>query len=82
MKARNGEPLGYKKVVWTTLITNTDYLPGLLTLEYSLKRVGSKYPLIALYTDSFPAEGTCGARRTAYPEAPYPLPAPIGSQRI
>ena len=43
--------------VWTTLITNTNYLSGLLTLDYSLKQVGTKYPLIALYTDAFPAEG-------------------------
>ena len=43
--------------VWTTLITNTKYLPGLLLLDYSLKKVGSKYPLVALYTDGFPAEG-------------------------
>lgn len=44
-------------LVWTTLITNTAYLKGLLTLEYSLRKVGSKYPLVALYTDTFPAEG-------------------------
>ncbi|KAL1869438.1 hypothetical protein VTK73DRAFT_3142 [Phialemonium thermophilum] len=43
--------------VWTTLITNTAYLPGLLTLDFSLKRVGSAYPLVALYTDTFPPEG-------------------------
>ncbi|ODQ77290.1 glycosyltransferase family 8 protein [Babjeviella inositovora NRRL Y-12698] len=43
--------------VWTTLITNTDYLPGLLALDYSLKRVGSKYPLVALYTDTFTEDG-------------------------
>ncbi|MCJ1396482.1 hypothetical protein MMC18_009372 [Xylographa bjoerkii] len=43
--------------VWTTLITNTKYLSGLLTLDYSLKKVGSKYPLVALYTDTFPEEG-------------------------
>jgi alpha-N-acetylglucosamine transferase len=43
--------------VWTTLITNTQYLPGLLTLEYSLRKVGSKYPLVALYTDTFEEEG-------------------------
>lgn len=45
------------KKVWTTLITNTAYLTGLLTLDYSLKKHGTKYPLIALYTDTFPAEG-------------------------
>lgn len=33
------------------------YLPGLLTLAYSLKRVKSTYPLLALYTDSLPPEG-------------------------
>lgn len=26
-------------------------------LDFSLKKVGSKYPLIALYTDTFPPEG-------------------------
>ena len=43
--------------MWTTLITNTKYLSGLLTLDYSLKKKQSKYPLIALYTDTFPEEG-------------------------
>ncbi|KAI9055564.1 hypothetical protein LZ554_000511 [Drepanopeziza brunnea f. sp. 'monogermtubi'] len=45
------------KRVWTTLITNTKYLSGLLTLDYTLKKVGSKYPLVALYTDAFPEAG-------------------------
>lgn len=49
-------PIESKKV-WTTLITNTAYLTGLLTLDFSLKKHGSKYPLVALYTDTFPAEG-------------------------
>ncbi|KAH3661816.1 hypothetical protein OGAPHI_005994 [Ogataea philodendri] len=40
---------GYTKV-WSTLITNTKYLEGLLTLNFSLKKAGSKYPLVALYT--------------------------------
>jgi alpha-N-acetylglucosamine transferase len=39
------------------LITNTRYLSGLLLLDYSLKKVGSKYPLVALYTDTFEKEG-------------------------
>ncbi|KAJ9638931.1 hypothetical protein H2199_006792 [Coniosporium tulheliwenetii] len=43
--------------VWTTLITNTNYLPGLLALDYSLKQHNSAYPLVALYTDTFPAAG-------------------------
>lgn len=45
------------KKVWTTLITNTSYLSGLLSLDYSLKKVHSAYPLIALYTDTFPPSG-------------------------
>jgi alpha-N-acetylglucosamine transferase len=44
-------------LVWASLITNTNYLTGLLVLEYSLRRAQSKYPLVALYTDSFPEEG-------------------------
>ncbi|ANB14157.1 Uncharacterized protein R707 [Sugiyamaella lignohabitans] len=43
--------------VWTTLITNTKYLSGLLTLEYALRKVGSKYPLLVLYTETFEQEG-------------------------
>ncbi|KAI9800552.1 MAG: hypothetical protein M1825_004101 [Sarcosagium campestre] len=43
--------------VWTTLITNTKYLSGLLTLDYTLKKYRSKYPLVALYTDTFEPEG-------------------------
>ncbi|KAL6702235.1 hypothetical protein J3F84DRAFT_392406 [Trichoderma pleuroticola] len=43
--------------VWTTLITNLAYLPGLLTLNHSLRAANSKYPLVALYTDSFPQAG-------------------------
>ncbi|KAJ9248774.1 CAZyme family GT8 [Paecilomyces variotii] len=63
--------------VWTTLITNTAYLPGLLTLDYSLKKVGSKYPLVALYTDTFPPEGHAAldARRIPKQRIPYLLPS-------
>ncbi|KAF1836313.1 glycosyl transferase family protein-like protein [Decorospora gaudefroyi] len=57
-ESQTTEPAGIKsKKVWTTLITNTAYLTGLLTLDYSLKKHGSKYPLVALYTDTFPEEG-------------------------
>ncbi|KAJ5095197.1 hypothetical protein N7532_007488 [Penicillium argentinense] len=62
--------------VWTTLITNTAYLSGLLTLDYSLKKVGSKYPLVVLYTDSFPADGhkALDSRGIAKQHVPYLLP--------
>lgn len=39
------------------MITNTKYLSGLLALDYSLKKHKSAYPLVALYTDTFPPEG-------------------------
>lgn len=63
--------------VWTALITNTDYLAGLLTLDYSLKKVGSKYPLVALYTDSFPPEGHAALDARGIPKKriPYLLPS-------
>lgn len=65
------------KKVWTTLITNTKYLTGLLTLDYSIKRAGSKYPLVALYTDTFPDEGHQALRAREIParEIPYLLPS-------
>jgi len=43
--------------VWTTLVTNTKYMSGLLTLDHSLRVHGTKYPLVALYTDSLEPEG-------------------------
>ncbi|CBX98687.1 hypothetical protein IAQ61_007690 [Plenodomus lingam] len=57
ISASTDAPAVQSKKVWTTLITNTAYLTGLLTLDYSLKKHGSKYPLVALYTDTFPADG-------------------------
>ncbi|KAF4437564.1 hypothetical protein F53441_13013 [Fusarium austroafricanum] len=38
--------------VWATLVTNDDYLKGVLTLDYRLRYVKSKYPLLALYTEA------------------------------
>ncbi|KAL4937464.1 hypothetical protein BDV06DRAFT_215860 [Aspergillus oleicola] len=65
------------KKIWTTLITNTTYLPGLLTLAYSLRRVKSAYPLLILYTDSFPLEGHLALDVCGIPKkrVPYLLPS-------
>ncbi|GAB7340420.1 hypothetical protein MBLNU457_6854t1 [Dothideomycetes sp. NU457] len=73
----NQEKVVSSNKVWTTLITNLDYLPGLLTLDYSLKKSGSAYPLIALYTDTFPAAGHAAlkARNIPSKKIPYLLPA-------
>ncbi|KAK4224419.1 galactinol synthase [Podospora fimiseda] len=54
MSNNNTNPPINSDKVWTTLITNISYLSGLLTLHHSLLRVNSSYPLLALYTDSFP----------------------------
>ncbi|KAK9473455.1 nucleotide-diphospho-sugar transferase [Dipodascopsis tothii] len=63
--------------VWTTLLTNTKYLPGLLALEYSLRRVGSKYPFLVLYTSSLEPEGLEALKKRGIPaqEIPYLLPS-------
>ena len=69
--------LALTHIVWTTLITNTKYLSGLLTLDYSLKAVGTRYPLVALYTDSFPEEGKKALEARGIPShyIKYLLPA-------
>ncbi|KZV83470.1 glycosyl transferase family protein [Exidia glandulosa HHB12029] len=62
--------------VWTVLLTNTSYLKGTLTLDYSLKRVKSAYPLIVLYTDSLPPEAhhALKARHIPMKHVPYLVP--------
>lgn len=51
-------------------------MSGLLTLDYSLKKVGSKHPLVVLYTDSFPVDGhkALDSRGIAKRHVPYLLP--------
>lgn len=41
---------------WVTLLTKQTYLPGLIILSDSLKKVGSKFPLLVLYTSSLESE--------------------------
>ncbi|KAF5247364.1 hypothetical protein FANTH_6455 [Fusarium anthophilum] len=38
--------------VWATLVTNDGYLKGVLTLNYRLRCVKSRYPLLVLYTST------------------------------
>lgn len=65
------------KTVWTVLLTNTSYLPGLLTLDHSLKLVGSTYPLLVLYPPHLPAKAhhALDARRIHKIQVPYLLPS-------
>ncbi|KAL9082132.1 MAG: hypothetical protein Q9159_006697 [Coniocarpon cinnabarinum] len=53
---------------WVTLITNTDYLPGLLVLNHSLLRTGTRYPLVALYTDALSLDAHRVLDRRAIPK--------------
>lgn len=64
-------------IAWTTLITNEEYIPGLINLDYSLKKAGSKYPLFALYTDTLPEEGHAALDARGIPKkhVPYLLPS-------
>ncbi|KAF9787043.1 nucleotide-diphospho-sugar transferase [Thelephora terrestris] len=47
--------MGPRKV-YVTLLTKNSYLPAALVLNESLKRVGSKYPLVIMSTPSLPTE--------------------------
>lgn len=42
------------KRVWVTLLTQSSYLPGVLTLAFTLSSHGSLYPLVVLVTPSLP----------------------------
>lgn len=41
---------------WVVLLTSLSYLPGVVVLAHSLRRVQSKYPLIIAVTPSLPKE--------------------------
>ncbi|KAH0565024.1 hypothetical protein GP486_001594 [Trichoglossum hirsutum] len=43
-------------------------MSGLLTLDYSLRQHGSKYPLVALYTDTLEPEGLAGLDARGIPK--------------
>ncbi|KAK4121307.1 glycosyltransferase family 8 protein [Parathielavia appendiculata] len=62
--------------IWACLITNASYLPGLLTLNFSLRRVGSKYPLVALHTGFLPDETLDALQRRDIPlqQVPFLFP--------
>ncbi|KAG8219910.1 glycosyltransferase family 8 protein [Butyriboletus roseoflavus] len=44
------------KAAYATLLTKTSYLPGVLVLEYTLRSVGSEYPLVVMATPALPPE--------------------------
>lgn len=56
LMASNGRTAGdTPKCAWVTLLTRSSYLPGVITLAYSLSTHQSVYPLVVLVTPSLPA---------------------------
>ncbi|EYE92163.1 glycosyl transferase family protein [Aspergillus ruber CBS 135680] len=62
--------------VWASVLTNTEYLAGILTLEYSLRKNGTKYPFIVLYTDSLPEEAHAALEARGILKQPVPYLKP------
>jgi hypothetical protein len=44
------------KATYATYLTNAGYLPGVLVLEYTLRSVGSEYPLVVVAPPALPQE--------------------------
>ncbi|THH07616.1 hypothetical protein EW145_g3258 [Phellinidium pouzarii] len=44
------------KGAWVTLLTNPGYLPGVLVVNFNLKAVDSKYPLVVMTVPDLPKE--------------------------
>ncbi|KAF5375112.1 hypothetical protein D9758_000170 [Tetrapyrgos nigripes] len=67
-----------RKAAYTTLLTRSSYLPGLLTVWHGLKRVNSKYPLVVMVTPELPQEARDILRRNDIPmyQIDTLLPAP------
>lgn len=64
--------------VWACLITNTNYLPGLLTLHYTLTTtLQTRYPLVALTSESLPSSAIAAldARSIPHQSVPYLQPS-------
>ncbi|KAF4124291.1 glycosyl transferase family [Geosmithia morbida] len=62
--------------VWASLLTNINYLPGILTLHDSLQRAGTAYPFIALTSPSLPREAHAALASRGIRTLPVPHLAP------
>ncbi|KAH8703996.1 glycosyl transferase family protein [Talaromyces proteolyticus] len=69
------------KRVWASLITNLNYLPGILTLAYSIQKVGSEYPLVALYTDALPPLALAALEARGIPTRRVPHLSPASGKQ-
>ncbi|KAF5554098.1 galactinol synthase [Fusarium phyllophilum] len=62
--------------VWATLVTNDDYLKGVLTLNYRLRCVKSRYPLLVLYTSTLSQTSVDSLKRRGITTLQVPRIAP------
>jgi len=51
------------KYAYVTLLTRASYLAGVLVLDYCLRAVGSKYPLVVMVTSSLPEDARAVLRK-------------------
>ncbi|EWG54350.1 hypothetical protein FVEG_17303 [Fusarium verticillioides 7600] len=63
--------------VWATLVTNDDYLKGVLTLNYRLRCVKSRYPLLVLYTSTLSQASIESLKRRSIATLRVPRLAPM-----
>lgn len=50
------------RFAFVTLLTKISYLPGTLVLDYGLRAVNSRYPLVVMVTPSLPDEARAALR--------------------
>ncbi|EPQ60695.1 nucleotide-diphospho-sugar transferase [Gloeophyllum trabeum ATCC 11539] len=46
----------FPRAAYVSLVTKTEYLPGILVVDHCLKSVGSRYPLVVMVTPTLPEE--------------------------
>ncbi|KOS23115.1 Uncharacterized protein ESCO_003522 [Escovopsis weberi] len=66
--------------VYASLITNLNYLPGLLTLHHSLRAARSAFPFVALYTASLPPAGLAALAARGIPTLLVPSVRPASAR--
>ena len=64
------------KRAWVTLLTRSSYLPGVITLAYSLRQHSSAHPLVVLITPSLP-ESTIRALEFETHHNPFLIVHPV-----
>jgi len=56
-----------RRAAYVTLLTRTNYLPGVLVLNHTLRSVNSAFPLIVMATPSLPQDACSVLERRGIP---------------